>query len=101
MLVKAARFFCLFVLLCPGLFLVPTAQAAGSPTASAACPRYAAGAAMVAPPDLFSKSGILQLNLTYKTRVDAYGNTLYCFTTDDGLQSPTLHVHPGDELVIR
>jgi FtsP/CotA-like multicopper oxidase with cupredoxin domain len=43
---------------------------------------------------------VLSVNLTYKTRVDESGNTLYCFMTDDGAQSPTLHVHPGDELLI-
>src|SRR5580698_11601439 len=64
------------------------------------CPRYAAGSQLVEAPDLFSSHGILKVNFTYKTRVDADGNTLYCFTTDDGLQSPTLHVHPGDELII-
>lgn len=75
-----------------------TAFCAGAP--SNPCPRYAAGSQLVEAPDLFSSHGILRVNLTYKTRVDADGNTLYCFTTDDGLQSPTLHVRPGDELLI-
>jgi FtsP/CotA-like multicopper oxidase with cupredoxin domain len=64
------------------------------------CPRYAAGSTIVEPEDLFSSRGVLRLNLTYMTRVDADGNTLYCFMNSDGAQSPTLHVHPGDRLMI-
>jgi FtsP/CotA-like multicopper oxidase with cupredoxin domain len=54
----------------------------------------------VEPEDLFSSRGVLRLSLTYMTRIDADGNTLYCFMNSDGAQSPTLHVHPGDRLII-
>ena len=64
------------------------------------CPRHAAGSTLSEPKNLFSTDGKLHVNLVYRTRVDQFGNTLYCFVTDDGAQSPTLHVHPGDELVI-
>ncbi len=64
------------------------------------CPRYAPGSAIVEPEDIFSSRGVLQLDLTYLTRVDADGNTLFCFVTSKGVQSPTLHVHPGDKLII-
>jgi FtsP/CotA-like multicopper oxidase with cupredoxin domain len=67
---------------------------------NAPCPRYQPGSAIVEPKNLFSAGGKLQVNFTYQTRVDQFGNTLYCFTTDDGVESPTLHVHPGDELII-
>jgi FtsP/CotA-like multicopper oxidase with cupredoxin domain len=67
---------------------------------SAQCPRYAAGSTIVEAEDLFSSGGVLKLDLTYQTRIDAYGNTLYCFTNSDGAQAPTLHVHPGDRLII-
>jgi FtsP/CotA-like multicopper oxidase with cupredoxin domain len=70
------------------------------PSAGLSCPRYAPGSSLVEAKDLFSSHGILRLNLTYTTRVDSSGNTLYCFTTDDGAQSPTLHVKPGDELLL-
>jgi FtsP/CotA-like multicopper oxidase with cupredoxin domain len=43
---------------------------------------------------------MLQLSLTYFTRVDSFGNTLYCFVDENGAQSPTLHVQPGDQLII-
>jgi len=50
------------------------------------------------PPDLFSENGVLNLSFDYFTTVDAVGRTLFCFVTPDGLQSPTLHVKPGDRL---
>jgi FtsP/CotA-like multicopper oxidase with cupredoxin domain len=64
------------------------------------CPRFAAGSALVAPPDLFSEDGVLSVSFTYLTRTDQNGAKLFCFVTDDGTQSPTLHVRPGDLLVI-
>ncbi len=77
--------------------VAPSLRAQTAPTP---CPRYPAGGSLVEPKDLFSSHGILRVHLTYKTRVDAGGNTLFCFMTPDGMQSPTLHVHPGDELLI-
>ncbi|HVR09418.1 MAG TPA: multicopper oxidase domain-containing protein, partial [Thermoanaerobaculia bacterium] len=64
------------------------------------CPRLPAGSTLAAPPDLFSQNGVLSVNFTYLTRVDQNGTNLFCFVTDDGTQNPTLHVHPGDLLVI-
>lgn len=64
------------------------------------CTRFAAGSVVNNPTDLFSKHGVLTVNLSYNTEVDADGRTLYCFTTPDGTESPTLHVHPGDQLVV-
>jgi len=40
------------------------------------------------------------VSLTYETTLDANGNTLFCFMTASGSQSPTLHVNPGDHLMI-
>ena len=67
---------------------------------NAPCPRYHAGSTISEPTNLFSAGGKLQVTFTYQTRVDQFGNTLYCFTTKDGVESPTLHVHPGDQLII-
>src|SRR5579864_4812091 len=64
------------------------------------CPRFPAGSTVAPPPDLYSQNGVLEVSFTYLTRVDQNGNTLYCFVTDDGTQDPTLHVHPGDLLLI-
>src|SRR5208337_1334874 len=62
------------------------------------CPRPAPGGLVVPPPDLFSDDGVLSLSFNYFTTVDRAGRTLFCFVTPDGLQSPTLHVKPGDGL---
>src|ERR1700691_1171192 len=67
---------------------------------SSPCPRFPAGSAVVQPQDLFSEHGVLQANFSYQTGVDPNGNSLFCFVTSNGVQSPTLHVHPGDHLVI-
>jgi FtsP/CotA-like multicopper oxidase with cupredoxin domain len=68
---------------------------------SAPCPRYQAGSTIIEPKNLFSAGGKLEVDFTYQTRLDQFGNTLYCFTTSEGVESPTLHVHPGDRLIIR
>ena len=64
------------------------------------CPRSTAGSAVLNPVALFSSHGLLNVNFSYQTRTDAAGRTLYCFMTPSGLQNPTLHVLPGDRLVI-
>jgi hypothetical protein len=86
--------------LCASLCFIPALSSHASSTASTVCPRYAAGSALVEPQDLFSAGGILRVAFNYETRIGADGNTLYCFMTPDGTQSPTLHVRPGDELLI-
>jgi FtsP/CotA-like multicopper oxidase with cupredoxin domain len=64
------------------------------------CPRPAAGSVVTAPPELFSQNGVLNVTFNYFTTVDSDGRTLFCFTTSNGLQGPTLHVLPGDTLNI-
>jgi FtsP/CotA-like multicopper oxidase with cupredoxin domain len=79
------------------LFSVPLSMFGQSTTP---CTRYPVGSSIVPPQDLFSQSGKLQVNFTYQTEIDSSGNTLFCFISSAGAQSPTLHVHPGDELII-
>ncbi len=67
---------------------------------SSSCPRFPVGSSITAPPDLFSERGVLRVNFTYQTTVDQNGNTLFCFMTENGSESPTLHVRPGDRLLI-
>jgi FtsP/CotA-like multicopper oxidase with cupredoxin domain len=67
---------------------------------SGPCPRFPVGSPITAPLDLFSEHGVLSVNFTYQTTVDQNGNTLFCFMTESGSESPTLHVHPGDRLLI-
>jgi len=69
----------------------------GAPTRDP-CPRPAAGSIVSPPPDLFSRDGVLNVIFDYFTTLDDAGRTLFCFKTRDGLESPTLHVKPGDIL---
>jgi FtsP/CotA-like multicopper oxidase with cupredoxin domain len=62
------------------------------------CPRPRAGSVVSAPPNLYSKYGVLSLSFNYFTTVDSAGRTLFCFVTPGGLESPTLHLQPGDTL---
>ena len=90
------KYFRLNLIAILALLIAPiTVAAQGNP-----CPRFAAGSTVTNPPALFSSSGALTVNLAYNTATDADGRTLYCFTTPDGTESPTLHVLPGDHLII-
>ncbi|HSC17864.1 MAG TPA: multicopper oxidase domain-containing protein [Rhizomicrobium sp.] len=60
------------------------------------CPRPPVGSEVQPPPDLYSSNGALNVSMNYYTDVDGRGITRFCFVTSDGLQSPTLHVNPGD-----
>ncbi len=64
------------------------------------CPRFAAGSVVENPPALFSRNGSLVVNFSYQTTIDSAGRTLFCFMTPDGMENPTLHVRPGDHLII-
>ena len=65
-----------------------------------ACSRFPAGSVVHNPPALFSRNGSLTVNFSYQTRTDSDGRTLFSFMTPDGLENPTLHVRPGDHLII-
>ena len=64
------------------------------------CPRFAPGSVIHQPAALFSQNGVLSVRFSYQTRTDSVGRTLFCFMTPGGLQNPTLHVRPGDHLII-
>jgi FtsP/CotA-like multicopper oxidase with cupredoxin domain len=64
------------------------------------CPRFDVGSTVTDPPTLFSSHGVLQVSFAYETTVDAAGRTLFCFMMANGQQSPTLHVWPGDHLLL-
>ncbi|HUI85079.1 MAG TPA: multicopper oxidase domain-containing protein [Candidatus Binatia bacterium] len=42
----------------------------------------------------------LGLHVRYQQTLVSEGPPRYCYVTDDGLESPTLRVHPGDRLII-
>jgi FtsP/CotA-like multicopper oxidase with cupredoxin domain len=75
------------------------ASAAPDP-ADQVCPRYPAGSATTAPPELESQNGVLEVTFKFLTATDAQGLPRYCYITDTGLQAPTLRVNPGDHLII-
>ncbi len=64
------------------------------------CPRLPPGSLVRNPPALFSHGRVLKVNFSYQTATDEDGRTLYCFMTPDGLENPTLHVRPGDDLIV-
>ena len=68
--------------------------------ASDPCPRFAPGSIVTQPADLFSAHGVLKVDFSYNTSPDENGNPKFCFATPDGTQSPTLHVRPGDHLIL-
>ncbi|HEY2499132.1 MAG TPA: multicopper oxidase domain-containing protein [Candidatus Angelobacter sp.] len=76
-----------------------SAQTAVAPVANP-CPRLAPGSVVHNPPSLFSSKGVLVVNFSYQTTTDADGRQLFCFMTPDGKQNPTLHVRPGDHLIV-
>jgi FtsP/CotA-like multicopper oxidase with cupredoxin domain len=80
----------------------PSARPTPVPIAPVAnpCPRSAPGSVIHQPPALFSQNGVLSVQFSYQTTTDFANRTLYCFMTPSGLENPTLHVRPGDHLVI-
>src|ERR1700682_1287799 len=64
------------------------------------CPRFKAGSIAHNPPALFSSNGVLNVRFSYQRRFATDGTELLCFMTPDGLEDPTLHVKPGDHLII-
>ena len=64
------------------------------------CPRPAAGSVVTQPTDLYSQNGVLSVVFDYVTSLDGANRTLFCFITPDGIESPTLHVKPGDTVKI-
>src|SRR5215467_14443521 len=64
------------------------------------CVRPAAGSVVQEPSALRSLHGVLAVRLSYQHAFDTFGRELFCFMTPEGLQNPTLHVRPGDHLMI-
>ncbi len=80
--------------------LAGAAHAQSSDPADQVCQRFAPGSSLPSPADLRSQNGVLEVTLKFRTAVDAQGLTRYCYVTDSGLEAPTLHVYPGDQLLI-
>lgn len=69
------------------------------PPAPFPCARFAPGSIVQNPPDLYSAKGKLVVDLSYQTISSQWG-PLFCFMTPAGLENPTFHVQPGDQLII-
>jgi FtsP/CotA-like multicopper oxidase with cupredoxin domain len=80
--------------------VTPTVTLAKVAPVANPCPRLAPGSVIHQPAALFSQNGVLSVRFSYQTTTDSATRTLYCFMTPDGLENPTLHVKPGDHLVI-
>ncbi|HWZ33497.1 MAG TPA: multicopper oxidase family protein [Bryobacteraceae bacterium] len=65
------------------------------------CPRAPIGGEVIDPASLASSNARLEVDFTFRTYVDRYGQTRYCYLSKDNLQAPTLRVHAGDELVFK
>jgi FtsP/CotA-like multicopper oxidase with cupredoxin domain len=88
------------ILFLVGAWLTPCAALHAQPLAADPCPRPAPGSAVGEPRDLRSKDGVLRLDLTIRNVRETDGSTRYCYLLPDGTQSPTLRLHPGDELLL-
>jgi len=88
-----ARIIIAFAMLLTLGFVEPGYAAVRAP---GACPRPHVGSEVQPPPDLYSSNGTLNVAVSYYTEVDQRGITRFCFVTSDGVESPTLHVNPGD-----
>jgi FtsP/CotA-like multicopper oxidase with cupredoxin domain len=65
------------------------------------CFRFPVGSTVTEPEDLFSQNGVLTVDFSYETSIDENGNQLFCYVLPDGNQSPSLHLRPGDVLVLK
>lgn len=63
--------------------------------------RPAPGSAVAEPRDLRSRQGVLRLSLTIHNYQEADGSVRYCYLLDDGTESPTLRLHPGELLILQ
>src|SRR5579872_3665365 len=64
------------------------------------CPRGAIGGEVSDPQNIWSRQGSLRIDFSFRTGVDRYRQTRYCYLAPGNVQAPTLRVHPGDELVL-
>jgi FtsP/CotA-like multicopper oxidase with cupredoxin domain len=76
-------------------------EKASSKGASAGCLRPAEGSVVPEPEDLRSRNGVLQVELAFRSYVDAKGQVRYCFVSATGGISPTLRANPGDTVILR
>ena len=64
------------------------------------CSRPAPGSSVEEPEDLYSRDGVLKVHLSVRNERQKDGATRFCYVLDNGSQSPTLRLKPGDLLVL-
>jgi FtsP/CotA-like multicopper oxidase with cupredoxin domain len=64
------------------------------------CPRPLPGSAVTEPENLRSRKGVLKVELTAHNAKLSDGSTRYCYIDQNGAESPTLRVNPGDLVVL-
>jgi FtsP/CotA-like multicopper oxidase with cupredoxin domain len=69
-------------------------------TAPDACPRPSPGSIVTEPEELRSQNGVLKVELTAHNAKQSDGSTRYCYIDENGAESPTLRVTPGDLVVL-
>jgi FtsP/CotA-like multicopper oxidase with cupredoxin domain len=93
---------CALLVLPLACLLYARAAFASAPPGEQACPRSAAGSTLQNPPELRSQNGVLEVSFHFRYQATTVGQgpPRYCYITDTGMESPTLRVHPGDQLII-
>ncbi len=69
-------------------------------SAQQVCPRPLPGSLVTEPEELRSRDGMLRVELTARSEKQSDGSTRYCYIDEDGAESPTLRVNPGDLVVL-
>jgi FtsP/CotA-like multicopper oxidase with cupredoxin domain len=73
----------------------------GQSTSAYRCPRPAEGSVVTSPHEIRSHRGVLRVALALRSSVESSGEVRYCYVDENGNQSPTLRLAPGDLLVLR
>jgi FtsP/CotA-like multicopper oxidase with cupredoxin domain len=81
-------------------FIVIISFCIGSARSQVGCPRPAAGSVVRNPVEIESEHGVLETTFYFRTSLDTFQQTRYCFVTDEGILSPTLRVNPGDRVIL-
>jgi FtsP/CotA-like multicopper oxidase with cupredoxin domain len=65
-----------------------------------ACLRGAEGDVVPEPADVFSREGVLKVELEFRSGLDERGHTNFCYVDSEGRLAPNLRVHPGDTVIL-
>jgi FtsP/CotA-like multicopper oxidase with cupredoxin domain len=88
------------LLVCSCLCFAQSAAALYAKSAPEICPRPAPGSIVTEPLDLHSRDGVLKVALTIHNAKQSDGSVRYCYIDENGAESPTLRVNPGDLVVL-